>query len=121
MEKYDYYKEMENDVRSFIENWDGDKDYETLYDAMWVSDGVTGNGSGSYTFSAWEAQENVCHNLDLLEDACGDFGCDVADLANKGAEWADVTIRCYLLGQVLNDILVDYANKEEEEEEEENV
>lgn len=30
---------------------------------------VTGNGSGSYTCDAYEAEENLCHNLDLLKDA----------------------------------------------------
>ena len=35
-----------------------------------------------------------------------DFGCE-ADLLEKGAEWADVTIRCYLLSQAIGEVLDD--------------
>ena len=35
-----------------------------------------------------------------------EFGCEV-DLLEKGAEWADVTIRCYLLGQAIGEVLDD--------------
>lgn len=117
MEKYDYYKAVEEDIRSYIEEWDGPKDYDTLYDAMWTSDGVTGNGSGSYTFNTWQAEENLCHNFDLLNEACNEFGCEAGKMLADGAEAADVTIRCYLLGQILNDVLVDYADEEDEDEE----
>ena len=118
MRKYDYYEAMADDIRSYIEEHD-DRDFDTLYDDMFVDDGVTGNASGSYTFNTWEAEENVCHNLDLLEEACKEFCCDASDYVTKGAEWADVTIRCYLLRQVLEDVLPEYEDDEEEEDEDE--
>ena len=111
MERYDYYEAVKEDaINAIIEgvNWNGVEYLEgedEIYDALWIDDGVTGNGSGSYTFSSWEAEENVCHNLDLLGEALEEFGCDASKLAEHGAEWADVTIRCYVLGQVIEEAI----------------
>jgi hypothetical protein len=77
---------------------------EELNDQLWIEDSVTGNGSGSYTFSTWKAEEYICHNLDLLREAAMEFGCDV-DILKKGAEYCDVTIRCYLLSQAIAETL----------------
>ena len=117
MERYDYYKEIENDIRAYLDETE-ERDYETLYDEMFVSDQITGNGSGSYTFNTYQAEENICHNLYLLGEACKEFGCDAKNLVKKGAEWGDVVIRCYLLSQVLSEVLQDYEDKETEGEEE---
>ena len=75
---------------------------EIANDELWVDDSVTGNGSGSYTFSTWQAEENLCHNMDELEDACDEFGQDIGEAVKQGAEYCDVTIRCYLLGQAIS-------------------
>lgn len=117
MERYDYYKAMEEDIRSYLDETD-ERDYQTLYDEMFVSDRITGNASGSYTFSAYQAEEYICHNLYLLGEACQEFGSDAGEILMDGAENADVTIRCYVLGQVLNDVLVDYMEEESEDEDE---
>lgn len=110
MEQYDYRAAMYNDIKEYIEEnisladyKDKDAAFEALNDEMWTADSVTGNGSGSYTFSTWEAEENICHNLDLLGEAIEEF-C-ATDVLSKGAEAADVTIRCYLLGKVLQTVL----------------
>ena len=87
-----------------------------LYDEMWTADEVTGNGSGSYTFSTWQAEENLCHNMELLADALDDFGCGL-DYIEKGAEACDVTIRCYLLGSALAEILDEFEELYAEESE----
>lgn len=97
-------------------------DYDELYDEMFIEDSITGNGSGSYTFNTWEAEENICHNMDLLIDALEEFGYLTIDGLNEvirkiksnGAEWADVTIRCYVLGSVLQDVLEDLESEVEE-------
>lgn len=115
MERYNYAECVADDVRSYIEE-NGVRGYDEMYDDMFISDSVTGNGSGSYTFNTWQAEECVCHNLDLLEEACNEFGCDAADYVKKGAEWADVTIRCYMLGYVLPRVLDEYPDPDEEEE-----
>ena len=120
MERYDYYKAVKEDaIDAIIEsvNWNGVEyleDEDRIYNDLWVDDGVTGNGSGSYTFSSWEAEENVCHNLDLLGEALSEFGCD--GMKMNGGEWADVTIRCYVLGQVVGDAIEEARELIEESE-----
>lgn len=114
--KHDYFQEMKNDVLTYIdENYtteelkellnNRDDFYEKLNDDLWVCDSVTGNASGSYTFSEWKAEENLCHNLDLLRDTIEEFSGDYAMALEKGAEYCDVLIRCYLLGSVLYVVL----------------
>lgn len=112
MERYDYYENVLADVKEFINErgiesvTEENKDdlYEELYDDMFVSDSVTGNASGSYTFNTWKAEENLCHNMDLLKEALEEFGCGI-DYLERGAEACDVTIRCYLLSQCLSKAL----------------
>lgn len=111
MERYDYEEAVKNDIRDYIRERDikvtaGNKDeiYEELYDDMFASDSVTGNASGSYTFNAWQAEENLCHNTELLGEALREFGDDGSCL-EKGAEACDVTIRCYLLSGCLQKVL----------------
>ena len=71
MERYDYHEAVYDDVVDYIRENIDFADYDTiedladhLNDELWISDSVTGNASGSYTFNAWLAEENVCHNLD---------------------------------------------------------
>ncbi len=112
MEKYNYMEEMTTNILEYIRtaytveeirekledrnNWE-----EELRDDLWDFDPVTGNASGSYTFNAWQAEEYICHNIDLLAEAMAEFGDDSNALEN-GAEWCDVTIRCYLLGDAIS-------------------
>lgn len=136
MEKYDYRSNMEQDIQQWIEDtkesvkiafdrFDNDKDAiaEWMNEELREDDAVTGNGSGSYTFNTWKAEENLCHNMDLLSEACSQFGGDMATWIEKGAAYCDVSIRCYLLGetipQVLDDIWDDFVCEDEEEEEDE--
>ena len=109
MEKYNYLENVTNDAKqAILENlnyWkfsDREDLEEIANDELWVDDSVTGNGSGSYTFSTWQAEENLCHNMDELEDACNEFGQDIGEAVKQGAEYCDVTIRCYLLGQAIS-------------------
>lgn len=105
---YDYREAVKNDVLEYIKNevdleeWRGDRDglEEKLNDDLWICDSVTGNASGSYYCNSYKAEEALMHNLDLLAEACEEFGggCDVL---KDGAEACDVTIRCYLLGECI--------------------
>lgn len=113
MEKYDYLSAVESDVREYIENNVNFHDYsdldemkEDLNEKLFVDDSVTGNASGSYTFNAWKAEEYLCHNLDLLAEANEEFGGS-SDILSDGAEMCDVTIRCYLLGQAIENVAPD--------------
>ena len=102
---YNYLEEMKKDI---LENYD--KDYlkesrnEKLFDEMWIDDNITGNASGSYTFSTYQAEENICHNMDLLKEALQEFGGDFGEALERGAEYCDVTIRCYLLNQAIAEV-----------------
>ena len=107
MENYNYLEQVTTDAKeAIIENmeyWDFD-DREELeevaHDELWADDSVTGNGSGSYFFSTWKAEEALCHNWDLLAEALTEFDGDT-DILRQGAEACDVTIRCYLLSQAI--------------------
>ena len=125
MEKYNYYEAVKEDVKQYIEDHDvkvttsnRDELEQSLYDEMFISDSVTGNASGSYTFNTWQAEENLCHNLDLLGEACEEFG-STADLLKDGAEACDVTIRCYLLPQAISAVLDEMEEDDEDEDSDE--
>lgn len=120
MTNYNYLESVKEDVKEYIDNEINLKDFtdreeleQKLNDDLWVCDSVTGNASGSYTFNTYQAEENLAHNWDLLAEAMREFGCEV-DLLEKGAEWADVTIRCYLLGQAIGEILDEMEEELEE-------
>lgn len=115
---YDYYETIKNDIKEYIKEHDidvtsEDFDRDDLCNRLWVSDSVTGNASGSYTFSAWQAEENLCHNWDLLEEALEEFGQTDTNILEKGAEWCDVTIRCYLLDQCLDEVIDEIKEEED--------
>ena len=110
MEKYNYYDAVREDIRQYIEDNEIEVNAENreeieerLNDDLWLADSVTGNATGSYTFNTWTAEEYICHNLDLLAEACEEFGSTPNIL--ESAERCDVTIRCYLLSQCISEVL----------------
>ena len=118
MEKYNYLEAVTADAKEAImeniDSWefaDREELEEIAYDKLWVDDSVTGNRSGSYTFSTWEAEEYLCHNMDELENACNGFGQDIDEAVKHGAEYCDVTIRCYLLPQAISAALDELEEK----------
>lgn len=113
--EYNYYEVIKEDVKEYLKET-SERDFQTLYDDMFINDSITGNASGSYTFSRWQAEENIAHNMDLLKEALEEFGGDYGEALEKGAENCDVIIRCYLLGQVLQEVLEELEEEEEEEE-----
>jgi hypothetical protein len=132
MEKYDYLSAVKENVQSWIndnDEWkaeyadengkwlrDDNRDdiEEDLNDRLFIEDSVTGNASGSYTFNTWQAEEYLCHNLDLLGEALEAFGCEPNYITEEGAEACDVTIRCYLLGQAISEVLDGMLEEDEE-------
>ena len=120
MTNYNYLENIKADVKEYIDNEINLKDFsdreeleQNLNDTLWTEDSVTGNASGSYYCNSWKAEEALAHNWDLLAEAMEEFGCEV-DLLEKGAEWADVTIRCYLLGQAIGEVLDEMEEELEE-------
>ena len=123
---YNYQEAILEDVKNYItENYTAeeikenllcrnrDEGIEKLNDEMWIDDSVTGNASGSYTFNTWQAEENLCHNMDLLKEALEEFGCGIEYL-ERGAEACDVTIRCYLLYGAISEVIEEFENEMEE-------
>ena len=115
---YDYENVMREDIKNYlyenyskselIENVGRDDFRDDLYDKMFTDDAITGNASGSYTFSNRQAQEYVLDNKDLLKEAYEEFGGDLGkDFIDDNFENMDVTIRCYILGTVLYEVLKD--------------
>lgn len=120
MERYDYFAAVKEDVLNYINennivvtSENRDEVEQDLNDTLFTCDSVTGNASGSYTFNAWTAEEYLCHNWDLLGEALTELGCDMSYI-ERGAEACDVTIRCYLLGQAISEVLDEVETEEEE-------
>ena len=111
----DYLVEVESAAQDFLdENIEYYDDFDDAFDAMFCSDYVTGNGSGSYTFNSYKAQQNV---KDAIFDenivALLDWnGINIFDtLRDNGAETLDVTIRCYILSDIYSIIEEYFKNK----------
>lgn len=125
---YNYLEHITDDVIEAIkerQDWNGEPKRiyhrttdgreclaEWLNDELWTEDSVTGNGSGSYTFNTYTAEENLCHNHDLLEEACDEFGQDIGQALKEGAEFCDVTIRCYLLSQAIEEAITELEKED---------
>lgn len=61
-------------------------------------------------------EQYLAHNWDLLEEALDAFGEDENPI-RKGAEWCDVTIRCYLLANAISEALDELEEEYPEEDE----
>lgn len=118
---YDYLENIKEDVKEYIKeneieiNEDNRDDIEQeLNDDLFIEDSVTGNASGSYYCNSYKAEEALQGNWDLLKEALEMFGDTGIDFLEKGAEWADVTIRCYLLGQAISEVLDEIIEEAED-------
>lgn len=112
----DYCKAVISDAEDVIaENFDNgyynaETDFEDVYDYLFVDDAVTGNTSGSYTFNAYQAKENVKDAMfdNYVLAALENMGISKRDVVsyiyNQEYETLDVCIRCAILGDVYGDI-----------------
>lgn len=115
MNIYDYLQAVTDDVvyylkenvlddpRSFEEI--ASLDVDQLNDDLWIEDSVTGNSSGSYTMSTLKAEQNLVGNYNLLCETLTEFGDGDRKVIDLDPEAADVTIRCYLLSQAIDDAI----------------
>lgn len=109
MDFNDYKKQVLADAYDYIDECGGNygaDDFDAIYDDMFVSDSVTGNGSGSYTFSTVQARENI---KDVIFDDeflwyLRDFGENIADLFQQGEEAIDVSARVFALSAMSSEI-----------------
>lgn len=111
----DYLAEVESDALDFLdENIEYYDDFDDAFGEMLCSDSVTGNGSGSYTFNSYKAQQNVKdaifdENIVTLLDW---NGINIFDtLRDRGAETLDVIIRCYILSDIYSIIEEHFKDK----------
>lgn len=116
---YNYLEAVKDDVREWVEYEIDIADYpdrydleQQLYDDLWDADSVTGNGSGSYTFSRAAAEGNVKGDpkaMDYIKDMCDEWDISASVIGdkflNEDWEYFDVSIRCYLLGQAISEVL----------------
>lgn len=116
---YNYKKSIKEDIREYIRGNIADeeierlfarKDIETLSNIMWREDSVTGNGSGSYTFNSMKAKEYVLDDgLDYLRDMLLEGWYDYESFSkifmDENWEHYDVSIRCYLLWECIEEVL----------------
>ena len=116
---YSYKEVVRSDVREWIDNNREDIDgldradaYDVVYDSCWIDDSVTGNASGSYTFSRYEARQNFFNDDDsdeyifqMIEDgfiSADELGKKIAE---SNWEYIDLSIRCWLLCDAVSDVL----------------
>jgi hypothetical protein len=125
MDFREYIEETKENAKEYIkENWNylEDKTAEEIQEDLFLSDGVTGNGSGSFTFNTYEAQQNVSELIfdeDFINALKWNFGQDLGELIQKGAESVDVTARCLALYEFdINEIIEEVREEQEEEQEE---
>lgn len=104
-----YYEQVMDDVKDYIESNEiniEEVDFESLYDEMFIADGVTGDGSGSYFFNTYKAMECVTRNMnevkEALEDLCYTHEQVGEMFLNNQWEAIDVITRCYYLHGALS-------------------
>ena len=119
LKRYDYREAVKADALDLaktdfadLENyWDYEDLRKAIYDSCMQSDSVTGNGTeGRYT-NFYTASFYLAGNWDLLRVAYLEFGYGLkdspvkVDIIEKGACWCDCLIRCYVLGEVMDDVM----------------
>ena len=113
---YDYLEAMVTDVMDYVTDdvelndfLDREELEQHLNDVLFIEDCVTGNTSGSYTFSSNQAKEYVLDNIYLLNDAIYEGFLDSDTVGEKFLEedweYFDVNIRCFMLGKAISDAL----------------
>lgn len=116
---YDYYEEVKQSIEDVINDEayylnieavrpnDLEEYEEVLNNELWNEDAVTGNASGSYYCNSYKAEEALIGNLELASEALQEFGYNNIDVLDKGAEWLDVIIRCYVLPSCIAEYIED--------------
>lgn len=123
----DYYNAVIDDAKEAIDEGirmgdvNEESDFEDIMESLFIDDSVTGNASGSYTFCAATAAENVAgfYYDERLRDMILGAGYEINAEFLDNPERIDVIIRCMMLGEVEN-IIKAYFEEQIEELEEKN-
>ena len=129
MQNYNYLEAVKDDVETWLVDnssqfeeikdnnkidgvidWDGVK--EDLNDILWNEDSITGNGSGSYTYSRKKARDYLFDDgLQYLEDLVDEgwltYESIGKDITDYNFESLDVSLRCYFLSQAIEEVITD--------------
>ena len=117
--EYNYKEAVKSDVRDWMA--DNEQEWKSVHlwdlatwlsDTLFCEDSVTGNASGSYTMSRYEARQNFFSDPDsddyitemvddgiLEEITLGEW------VSSQNWEAIDVCIRCHLLDGICHDIV----------------
>ena len=126
MKKYNYREAIINDLKDWIinetdvleniNNIDDEDFIEWLEDEAFSQDSITGNGSEYYDTEE-KCSEYLGGNYDLLYEAAYEFCMDddinglIKHYQNKSlARYFDRAIRCYLLGDCIDEVLKEIKN-----------
>lgn len=120
MLKENYIEELEDDIREVISIEFEEDELKEMSESdfrekielldLYNHDDVTGNASGSYTFNSWQAEENICHMWNEIQDMIDD-GFITIDSFQYGAEGIDVALRCYFLDEALENVISEMESK----------
>lgn len=116
MGEYNYYKAVREDIIEELNELKGaaEMDEDDIDSLFFNYDSITGNASGSYAMNAYGAEECLCHNWDLLEEALEEFGyAKDFNPISMGPEWCDVIIRCYVFGEVFHEAYEEWRAENE--------
>ncbi len=108
---YSYYENVRDSVIDFLieEEIELTRDNcEEIYDRLFCEDKITGNVSGSYTFSSAAARQYLSSNTSLILEMTDEFGYSASEIGYKylvEPEIVDVMLRCYVLGRVVDELV----------------
>ncbi len=112
---YDYLEAVCDDVKSYIkeeytaEELSAADIEERLNDDLWAVDSITGNASGSYTFSSYIARGYVMADMNRVLEALEEYDIDKETIGEKflaeNWEWFDVAARCHVLSEAIHIVL----------------
>lgn len=113
----DYKKVTLENAKDAIDDYGNTCDtWNEMFDELFIDDSVTGNGSGSYTMSTYQAKENTAELIwdDDAIKVFKDYGYDGIP-TERGPEAVDVMARCLALDCLMYE-LEEYYNEKKESE-----
>ena len=106
----DYINDTRNNAIDAIQdNYDLSKTFDEIFDQLQMDDSVTGNASGSFTFSTLQAQENLTDLIwdEDITELFINYGYDGIPI-DRGAETVDVMLRCIALDELYTELEEEY-------------
>lgn len=106
MKKYNYYKNVKKDINKNLSKMLNNQ----VTNSFDLYDEITGSHRGVYTSCPKTASCYIRQNMDLLNKACHEYGCDFSEYINYPCR-CDTIIRCYVFKDIFEDVVKDYFKK----------